>query len=474
MKDSKLLYFLHRISDEEFSAFQQYVDSPLFNRRNALKRLLKVLGKYRDLEPPLPSREEIYKKVYGKQPFNERSLRTGMAQLFALLRDFLAFQQYQKDEVAQQRYLLEKTFEIQAEKFFIDYYEKACKNLERNSLYSADRHLERMLLEELNLEHATFYPTRNAEEVAEQAEFHLMTSFIARFLRYELQRVTAAGNFKARGGAAALRRSFIDKMVGELSDLPPTVRVYALLLRALEHPEDEIYFFKAREILSRAHKDFSFTESSELYTATLNYATRKINQGQREFLHHSFAIYMEMLDAELLTKRGELYAPHFKNILNTALRLEKFEWAGEFLATWRHKIYPDHAENAFHFNQGMLHFYKAEYAEAATCFHRVLQDYKDVFYGLNASGYLLQIYYELGETQSLESIAHALRVRLGRSKMISDAKREQYLSFIRYLLRLMNTPLQDRKRLEKLREDIQANKKGMGTKWLLEKIAALL
>ena len=82
---------------------------------------------------------------------------------------------------------------------------------------------------------------------------------------------------------------------------------------------------------------------------------------------------------------------------------------------------------------------------------------------LDARMYLLQIYYETGESLALESLAHAFRMFLDRNKNLSQNRKREYIDFILHLRRLSNIPLHDRKRLQKLREQIKEKAhRGMG------------
>ena len=475
MKDSKLVYFLQRLSKEELKDFKAFVDSPLFNRRNSLKTLLSVLIKSDLSKGPLPSKEEVYSQVYGDQPFNERSFRTLLAQMFSLLRQFMAFCQYRNDEVQQQLYFLEKLNGTLEEKYFPGYLEKARNAVSTAEHPSSDRHLQLMFLEENNLLYQLRRPARLSESNLDQAGHHLLAGFLLRLLRYELQQINLAGKFKVSAEHSILRQELIASVKDQLADLPVEVQVYSNLLQLFRAPEDPVPFFLVRESLSSSWEEFSRSEGSEIYTLSLNYCARMINRGQLNFLEQAFELYVEMLDRALITVKGQLSPYHYKNIISVALRLERFDWAQKFIEDWRELIYPDHAQNAFHFNQGIFHFFRGEFYKASRFFHTVLQDFKDLFYEFDSKGYLLQIYYETGDTRSLEALAHSFRVKLGRSEEISDATREQYLSFIRGLMRLLNIPLNDKERLQKLKDNVlEKPRKGMGFTWLVDKIDALL
>lgn len=473
MKDSKLIRFLRSLSPEARTEFQAYVDSPLFNRRKTLSTLLEILYTQGLTTGARLSREAVYAKIFGDQPYNARSLRTLMAQLQSLLRDYMAFRQYRQDEAGQLRDYLAQLRSAGLHKYAPAAQAHAAARLRELPLRAADRHHALMRLAESELIFRQHGTARMPADHLETAQQHLLSGFLIRLLRYELQRVTLEGNF-SEPQALTLPQELIDAVSRQLTEVPTAARMYSLLLRLFAHPADARAYTEVREILSRTQAEFSPAEAHELYIATLNYTARRVNDGNKEFLTESFSLYEEMLERQLIIEDGKISPFHFKNIVNVALRLQRDTWAEAFIREWKLAVRPDHGSNAFDFSMGMLHFYRKAYTEAARCFNRVLNDHQDIFYGLNARGYLLQIYYETGEIRSLESLAHAFRIKLSRGKQISAAKREQYLSFLRHLMRLLNTPPQDYKRLEKLRSEIaQKPEKGMGAVWLLEKIDAI-
>ncbi|MEM7040763.1 MAG: hypothetical protein AAF570_27625, partial [Bacteroidota bacterium] len=123
----------------------------------------------------------------------------------------------------------------------------------------------------------------------------------------------------------------------------------------------------------------------------------------------------------------------------------------------------------------LLMYHRQDYEASERFFNRLLQDYQDVFYGFDARGHLLKIYYETNDMRGLESLLHSFRMFLDRNKDVAPEKRRQYVTFLNHLRKLLNIPLNDRGRIEKLKKEIlEKESKGMGISWLIEKIDVLL
>lgn len=470
MEKNKLVYFLRLLSPEELKEFKWYLSSPLFNRRESLKNLLEVLVEEFLVKESNISREEVYLMVYGDKPFNNQSLKTIMTQLQKAFCNFLAFKGFQNDPINQQRYFLDQLMITGDQKYFPTYYKRATRELNAQPLDSAVRYLEMMQLGEMFHRYNQSRPGRDPQNHLAEAERNMLASFLIRLLRYELRELSRSGTFKQTPDSI-LKMAIVETVAAQLTEMPSVVQVYSLMVSCFKDLSKPEHFIKAKATLLNFWQDFSREEAIDLFLVAISYAADRVNGGKNEFLKELFELYQAMLFNSLLVEDGKLSPFHFKNIVNVGLRLKKFSWVEKFLEKWQNSIYPDHAENAYHYNYGMLFFYRKEYIKAQSHFHKVLQEYKDIFYGLNSRGYLLQIYYELQDINSLESLSNSFRIFISRHKEISDVKRQHYLSFLNHLSKMCDIPSNDSKKLNALRAKIlEKEHKGMGVNWLLEKI----
>lgn len=471
MEKSKLVHFISLLPPKALKDFKAYLATPYFNARESLVILMEELEKAYILRTRPGSKTDIYKAVYGDKPLNEASLKTSMTQLLGLLLDFMAFRRFQKDKIGKNRYILQHLNQLGESKHFPKYYANAEKDILKAELETADRNYELMLLEE---EFNTFnsqQPGRAPDDQLLKGAEHLRTSFLSRLMRYYLRAVSRASSFK-KPASSPLTQTVLDFLNTHLSEQPATTQIYYLLARTHENPSDLQSFSDAKALLSASWDSIAWVEAHELYTSALNFAARQLNNGNQDFLKVVFNLYEEMLTHGLITRGGKISAWHFKNMVNVGLRMGEFSWADDLINTWRDKVDPDHAKNAFHFSHGMLRYYQRQFESAARHFNEVLVDYKDIFYALNSRGYLLQIFYETGDIRSLEANAHSFRMFLDRNTEISAEKRSQYIAFLNHLRKLVGIPDFQQGRLEKLRGEIlKKDRKGMGSAWLLEKIS---
>lgn len=476
MENSKLVLLLRDMSAEEVGAFQKYLASPVFaiRSREAMGELLGVIVEEYVEGEGMAGKEVVFERVFGKGSFKATSFKTQMSYLLRYLRDFLAFRQFQEDKVGQNRYLVYKLNAMGEQRLFPKYLEAAIKALEKEELSSADLFRERAILLEEKYIHIHRQARRNPEAALDSALRNHRDAFVVRMMYYYILFLNRQQ--VVQQGEEPVWMKFLIRYIREAwEEMPKMVHLYYWLMEALTHTEEDRYFYNTWEILREEKARMSRVEVQDMYQSLINMATGRLNGGKQNYLAIVFEIYLEMLDQGFLSLRGKLSPLHLKNIISVGVRLGKFEWAESFLDTWKNKLLDDYEDNAWDYNQGLIAFFQADYAAAEQHFNRLLHDYKDVFYGINARGYLLQIFYETGNTRGLEALCHSFRMFLVRNKAIAEVKRRQHILFINHLRRFIGIPLHDKEKLRAFKQEIlEKEDRGMGSRWMLRKIDAQL
>lgn len=470
MQKSKLIGFLSLLSKAEISEFKLYLASPIFRARESLVVLLDALLEAYIEGEGNASKEEIYFQVFGEGEFKEATLKVSMSTLLSMLRDFLSFQEYRSDKSAQNVYLLKKLHSVHDQNFFPKFHESAIKSLQEEELTAADYFHELSVLNELECEFIIQGPQRDPQDYLKEAVRNRAFSFLVRMMRYNNANINRKHTFSNVYEPKWM--ALVIQYIGAyLEEMPSIVQAYYYVYSALEIEQTSVAFEKAKTFLHENQAQYSRKEAMELFLSLLNHSARELNKGKTEHLERIFQIYVELMEAKLIVNKNKISPWHLKNIINVSSRLKKFEWAEDFLTEWQSKVTADHKENAKNFNCGMLHFYKEAYDEAEVCFNRLLDDYKDVFYGIDSRGYLLQIYFETGNSVGLDSLCHSFRMFLDRNTDVAEGKRREYITFINHLRRFIGIPLDDVSKLQALKSNLlEKENRGMGSDWLISKI----
>jgi hypothetical protein len=467
VRETKLFQVLHQVPEDQRKQFALYVASPYFNSVPRLAKLLEVLEqhllryKVREL-----SEQEAFALLLPGQPYDQNRFRKDSSALLKLLLQFLAQSQFDAATHLHGTYLLKSLNTLGIEQHFPSYHQQALGELDASEALAAALHDSHV---QLGMERYLFdlqQPSRSSDIDLDGLIDHLEIAGVIRkmellYLQVNNRLVTSKG--KKRDDAA-----FIQLVAEQLPFLPSQTQMYFHLYRCTLYPDLEAEYAHFKQLLSEAK--LAPLQLDAMYTAALNYCARRLNSGHPRFLRETFEIYQEMLERQIFGTGGKLLSSHFKNIVLVAGRLSEFEWALQFVEQNVAHLQAEFNHNAYNFSMGVIAFHQRQFEKAERHLYRVLDDYEDIFFGVDARVILLRIHYETENMVGLESLADSFRMFIKRTTQLDGHRKANLQAFIRYLRRLARIPAFDKLALQKLKEAILAGRKFANTAWLLEKV----
>jgi hypothetical protein len=471
MRETKLGHHLLLLSERDRKDFARFLDSPYFNEQPNSAALFAVLDqhilryKHRDLTEP-----EVFALLFPARPFDQNKLRKECTALLKLLLQFLAQQAYQLDAAHQSYYLLQQLYALGEDDYFPFHFQDIQAELQaaasKDGAYYDHQMAVGVTRFRFDLRHADRKSSVDLNELIDHAE-----------LAYCIKKMELLYAALNHGRVVAQAKEihdpqFLDLVGRRLPHLPIQTQMYYHLFCCTIDPQAIQNYHAFRSLLFQS--DLKGEYLLDMYTAAVNYCVRKSNAGNQENLIEIFGLYQEMLAQNLLTIKGVFPSPQFKNMVVIAGRLNEFDWIRSFMAK-NSDLLPDETKSiTIDFCLGVLCFMEGDLKRAEPAFNRVLDNFEDVFFGLDARGYLLRIYYETGNMIGLESLIDSFRMFLKRSRDLSAERKVAYGEFIRFVRRLVRTSPHDDLALRKLQDEIRLGAKVPVTGWLLEKVAQLL
>lgn len=474
-KDSgKLARLLALLPEQDWEQFRLYLDSPYFNRSLAVRALMECHAAAQSQGMPLPTDRELFARVHGEAPFDPVKLKNLRAALQRKLEGYLAQASLDGDVLLQQQLQVRKLGHLDAAHYLPRYHQRAVA-MARDMVQDEERrqlalfHLAE-LLETAQLRH----PDRSQDEVhASTAYHHAWQFFQLRTLKH-LVKLANAGAMVGQDVDTQQAEAILALIPAEPVALP-TVQLYRDMLDVFRNPHARQHFDRLHGRLQALAPALAPEDALDIYTGAINHCIRRINLGETAFLPTLLALYQEMDRNDLLLVRGRLPAAQFKNMVALALRCQDQEWAGSLIQRYSDHLDQDPHGTARAFTLGMLHFSQGDYDAAERAFHQVLDQFEDIFYGLDARSFLLRIYYETGNAVGMESLAESFKMYVKRNKRIAKAHKDSYLTTARLFKKLIQLQPWDRSALLQLRAEITAAAFASSSKqWLLGKVAELL
>jgi len=453
------------LTKPELRDMDKFVRSPFFNQKAHLITLFGYLRQCRETNKP-PQPNAAFTFCFSGLTFDDTKMRLANSDLLALLERYWIVRESTADPernrlrlaaVYRKRNLI-KPLQITLRETRSAVERQPWRHAEHISL------LHDLELEEFQAASVTRrYEAFNLQEISDLLD----TSFITQKLRHVCLALSHQAVFKKTYRFGLLEA--IERYVEQENLLRfPAAALYFHACRFLADPAAEASFFRFRETLT-AHADhFPPGELRTLYLLAINFGVKKSNESGQNWFRETFELYKEALHRDLLLDNGTLSRFAYNNIVSVAVRLGEIDWAEDFIHRYKPFLERQYREASFSLNLARVAFMRKDYHAALLNLQRA--DYKDFINSGNAKILQLKIYYEINETDLLESHLDSMQNYIRRQDS-AGYHRENYLNIVRYTRALLRSNPNDVQDTESLRRLIEAEPVLTEKEWLLEKIA---
>ncbi len=466
MKNSQLIALLSTFRRKEWVESTKFVASPFHNSRKDVIELLdyfkKVIpkGQVDKLEKPL-----VFKAVYPGKAYEEKRIRYAMSFLFQLLQDYLAYSEWASGQLRPQLSLLSAFRKRGLNRSFETSSHKTAKQLANQPFRNQEYHYCQFLFQQEQYIFSANQSRRSTTGFQEWA--HQSTLF---FMTQQLQQACVALSHQTvleNTYDLPLFAAVLQEVRTKDYSHSPALMVYFHLYNTLKGEEEDLHFPQLKSLIINANHYFPTYELRSIYLLAINYCIQQLNAGKSIFLEHAFAFYKEGLATDVFLENGYLSRFTYNNIALAGMGLKAFEWTEVFLKQYQTYIEQKYRESTLNFNLANLYYRKRDFSKAMSLLRQT--DFQDVLHGLEARKMLLVSYFELGETDALESLLESFKNLVYRQKDIGY-HRGNYLNLIRFTHQLLRLhPSDDNTRL-KLKQTIISTGNVAEKEWLLQKV----
>ncbi len=471
MYNSKLYSILKDFDKYEQNRLRKYVNSPYFNKSNALSDLLEIF--LNETKSATEATQEIdkvaiWEKLKLKKEFDDVRFRKLQSDLLKLIEGFLAQQTYDSNPLHQATYLIEAVKLRKIEKMFNGTM-KTARRLSAQQVYKPANYfyyqyqIEKNyydLSQQMNTRESRF----NVEEIANNLDAFYLAEKLKYYCAILNQQYLVSHEYKML---------FIDEIIEHIKKYKyediAQIAIYFQMFLTLVESDNEDHFYNLKEQVVRFIGDFPIKDAEDICSYSLNVCIRFINTGQQKFLQEYFDLHSFFLEKNVLYTSGITYSK-FKNACVMGLRLGKYEWTEKFIHNLQSKLPEASRENAVTYNLATVYFYQKKYGDVIKLLQEV--EYEDVFQNLDSKSLLLATYYEMEEIDPLYSLFDSFRAFLNRHKSITKERRQLYLNLIKYTKKLTKIRKGDKAAVSKIKDEMNGQEGGIVSKnWLTKKIA---
>lgn len=434
MKNSKLIQILATFDGRQRRAFEDFVESPYFNKQEELIHFYKYLKKIsvKGFSEKRLDRYHLYQQLFPEADYDEKHLNYLSSQLLKLAERYVGISSFEKAAVLPEYFQLHYFVDQRLAKHYQYNMSQAQRKLE-NARDDTEQYLyQKYLLADLREKHFSSLKQRrfdkNLQEAADSFDqFYLFKKLFLLCAMLDRQNVVTP-SYKAQ---------FIPEIQSILEQHKfddPAIKTLEQLLLSLTAEDTAQHFGQLRSYLGQYSHLFSPAMLRDLYFSIINFCIRKIRFGEKDYATALMSIYQEGIEKGVLFEDGYLSPWTFKNLVKLGIGLKAYDWTKTFIAEYAPKLPPHMQEDALHFNLADLYYALHDYDQAQIHLRQV--EFSDVQYSFGAKLTLTKIYYETGQTEALYSLLSSFKIFLQRKKLITKDVKKPYLNFIQFVHRL--------------------------------------
>lgn len=467
MEKSKLIQLLKTFTAREWRECGEFVHSPFFNKH---KELIALFDYLRRCAPRFSSekiqRKTVYTALFPGRKYDEKHLNHLMSFLLKLVEQYIGYNHYSQNKILQNIHILSAYIEKRLDKHYRQVFEITCEKLQEYPHRNLDFFFMQYLLSETDNQYFLSQKIRRydirLQSAADFFDLYLLAGKLKYFCEMLDRKMSLAADYQLHmlpQISEAIENMEIEKY--------PGIHVYWIILQMLNQPRQTDHFHRLKEIIAIHADVFPKHELQNLYFYAINYAIRKVNLGEQEFLKELFSLYNEALGAGLLLENNQLSPWTYKNLIGVALRLREFEWAEKFIKEKNKLLAPEFRENALHYNLAELYYYKHDFERAMKHLNKV--EFSDIYYSLDAKKMMMKIYFEQNDINPLLSLIASFRIFIRRNKSVSESNKLAYNNFITVVQHFIKH--QHQKDIPELEQLIKNLKPLADRSWLMEQYA---
>lgn len=461
MEKSKIITLLRTLSRPEMYAFNDFVASPFFNKKEELVRMLAILTDEGQVLPDGSlAKEEVYRRLFPGQPYDDKHLRYLASDLSKLAEKFLAYRKQEEDPVQSDLHLLSCYLERSLDKHYEQTRARIQQRLEAAPYSDSTFFYQQLSFAEIEERRFGEKFRRRFDPTIQYASNFLDCYYFIKKLKYSCDMLDRQSLLQGEY-QLNLSENLIDHLVDNQFFQQELITLYYTVLVALLEEEQEEHFTQLKSLLTSHSEKIAPGELKEFYFYGINYCARKIRQGKEKYVPEALDLYVDGINRGILIEKNYLTPWTFTNVVKLALRLKRYDWIEEFIPKYAEMLPADFRQNALHYNLAELYYYTRDFDQALHHLNQV--KLSDLNFHLGARVILAKVYFETGEEEALLSLIAAFSIFLKRNKEISNQLKKTYLNFCDILFQILK---RNPRKLPALRERISRTELLTDRAWL--------
>jgi len=460
----KLIQALKCLPPREYTAFENFLENDLVNKR---KDLIAFFSELKSNSLKITEQHNIYANIYPNSiEFESTKWRLLCSRLLKVLEQYFAFSSYCTDKSKQQIDL--GTFYIQnkKEKLYTIAKESGLKQLNKTPNQTEKYWKEKYEWHTMNyafIESQNRRKKTNLDEMSKDLDIFYFISKLKIALREMSRAVINAETYSIHMLQEVITNIEKNNFWLEI----PAIKVYYSCYKAIHKKGTELDFQNLRKSIQQHQDIFTNAELRDLHLVAINYCIRKLNTGKEKYNREALELYRLSLTAGLLLEDGFLPAPAYNNIVTLSIKENEFDWAATFIKEYKDSLKASMRKSMHEFCSAKIHFSQNKLDDCLIILASISNNIPFIYLG--AKTMQIKIFIEKNEIDALESLLDSLRVYIQRRKDLGYRK-HNYTNLIKFSKRLLQLPIMSKKDKSEFRNDIESAEIFTEKKWFLDRV----
>jgi hypothetical protein len=484
MFKSKATDILSYLSKTEMKELKAFVNSPFFNKNKKIVKLFDTLKLYYpDFKNPKCTRELIYIKVYGIENYNDKLMRNLLSEFYKLLELYLFYKESRSSS-------LFEIFTLNGMERMETLFSKKLNEVEifyNSEKISNDTYWLKSLILHSKINYYLSINKQNkiAKDVLHAGEyriFDLIFSLPITISDMLANKASFSTDYGHNSFDVFLKHFDFTGFIKDLDEKDPHYGLLRLqynisMMLNEKNPESSAH---AEEVMNYLRKNYHSLDKSYLsfiFNSLDLFYLRGLRKGKK-LARSLFEMYKFQLEVNSeFYKTLTMSIIEFKNILQTALRLNEIEWAENFVRKYIHFIRDEDKDGLLNYCGALLAFEKKQFEEVIVYINKV----KTLHYSFKEYLKVLHIMvcYEFSQIEHFYSLLESFRKFINNSNLVSAEKLLYYKEFARFANELIKLKISnsaasaDLRVLRKEIEESSAANYLLNERWFLDKLDEL-
>lgn len=467
---------------EDLSAFEDFVNSPYFNKLPRLVKLFQFVKKnYELISANKIFREDLSAFMYPGEPYKDASIKKLISDFNRLIERFAVQKELEEDKVNYNLNLLKQFRKNRLE----DKFEKLYKDIEllnEDDRSEVDLYYEnrvRLLCERFELLYHK--SIKEKKDIFQKKSDMLDLEFaMKKIYLYEAMVSIETVDKKAKYNYTFLKEidDYINLNKANIIKAEPELyRNYLQLRITTEKNNFELLKELERFTYSAYSKEKMLTPLIDL-SNMFTYAGLNSAELHSHYVHKNFQIYKYIDENNFLNNVKLIKHIDFAKAIQSGLAANEFEWTKNFIDKYKNKIELEFRNDMKNYSYGRVYYELKDYNKSL--FHLALVNFKDYYLYTNSKKMLIRVEYESGNYERVLSEVENIQKFYNSHIEIPGIYKIDTLNYILIMGELCRYYLKNKSESErsfkksKLLKKLEKNKNYIVYyNWLLEKINEL-